>query len=159
MLAVSLACDQTRVFSHFVSDPVDNVLFPEASSGHHDLTHNEPGEQDEVNAITKFCVEQFGVLLDKLDAIEEGEGTLLDHCALMACSEVSLGQTHSLDDMPIVLAGGGDGAFQTGLHHRSFSMESTTKVLLTLQRAVGINAADFGSEGTYSTEEVTEIQL
>ncbi|MEC7240592.1 MAG: DUF1552 domain-containing protein, partial [Myxococcota bacterium] len=157
LLAMAFACDQTRVFSHFLSDPVDNVLFPNASTGHHELTHDEPGEQPEVNALTKFCVSQFGVLLEELDAIEEGDGTLLDHCVIMGATEVSRGQTHSIDDMPILLAGGGDGAFRTGIHHRSVSLESTTKVLISVQRAVGMNVADFGAEDAYADSEVTEI--
>ena len=157
LLAMALACDQTRVFSHFLSDPVDNVLFPEASTGHHELTHDEPGEQPEVNEITKFCVSQFGILLEELDAIEEGDGTLLDHCVILGTTEVSRGQTHSLDEMPILLAGGGDGAFKTGLHHRSVSLESTTKILISIQRAVGMNVASFGADDAFSDSEVTEI--
>ena len=154
---MALACDQTRVFSHFLSDPVDNVLFPNASTGHHELTHDEPGEQPEVNELTKFCVRQFGVLLEELDAIEEGDGTLLDHCVILGATEVSRGQTHSIDDMPILLAGGGDGAFKTGIHHRSVSFESTTKILISIQRAVGMNVAGFGAEYAYADSEVTEI--
>jgi len=157
LLAMAFACDQTRVFGHYISDPVDNVLFPNATTGHHELTHNEPGEQPEVNSITQFCVSQFSVLLDKLDAIEEGPGTLLDHCAILGCSEVSRGQTHSLDDMPLLLAGSADGHFKTGLHHRSYSLESTTKLLISLQRGMGMNVAGFGSDDAYSEEEITEI--
>ena len=157
LLAMAFACDQTRVFGHYISDPVDNVLFPGATTGHHELTHNEPGEQPEINSITQFCVSQYAVLLDKLDAIAEGDGTLLDHCAILGCSEVSRGQTHSLDDMPILLAGSADGHFKTGLHHRSYSLESTTKILISIQRGMGMNVTSFGSEDAYSDEEVTEI--
>lgn len=157
LLAMAFACDQTRVFSHAISDPVDNVLFPGISTGHHELTHSESGDQPEVDAITRFCVDQFAVLLDKLDGISEGEGTVLDHCVILGCSEVSLGQTHSLDEMPILLAGGSDGYFQTGLHHRSDSLESTTNVLIGLQRSVGMNVADFGTDDAYSDKEVVEV--
>ena len=58
---------------------------------------------------------------------------------------------------PILLAGGGDGAFKTGLHHRSVSLESTTKILISIQRAVGMNVASFGAEDAFSDSEVTEI--
>jgi hypothetical protein len=95
--------------------------------------------------------------LDKLDGISEGEGTVLDHCVILGCSEVSLGQTHSLDEIPILLAGGSDGYFQTGLHHRSDSLESATNVLIGLQRSVGMNVADFGTDDAYSDKEVLEI--
>ena len=157
MLAMAIACDQTRVFSHYLTDPVDNVLFPDARTGHHELTHDEPGEQPQVNAITKYCVDQFATLLDKLDAIEEGDGTVLDHCSILCCSEHSSGQTHSIDDLPIVLAGGGDGYFKMGTHHRSFSQESVTKVLIGVQRSVGMNVSSFGTDDAFSEDEVTEV--
>ena len=157
MLAMAIACDQTRVFSHYLTDPVDNVLFPDAKTGHHELTHDEPGEQPQVNAITKYCVARFATLLDKLDAIDEGDGTVLDHCSILCCSEHSSGQTHSIEDLPILLAGGGDGYFKLGTHHRSFSQESVTKVLVGLQRSVGMSVASFGTDDAFIDDEVTEI--
>ena len=159
MLAMAMACDQTRVIGHFLNDPVGNTLFPEASSGHHDLTHNEAGDQPEVNAITIYCMEQLAAFLGALEAIPEGEGTLLQHCAIMACSEVSRGQTHSIDEMPLVLAGGADGFFRTGYHHRSYTSDNATRVLLTLQQAMGMSVSDFGGEDCWTDQVLSEILL
>jgi len=64
MLAMALACDQTRVFGHYFSDPVSDVLYTGATAGHHDLTHNESGDQPEVNAITIAIMEEFNYLLE-----------------------------------------------------------------------------------------------
>ncbi|MFT5685597.1 MAG: hypothetical protein ACI8RZ_006551, partial [Myxococcota bacterium] len=77
MLAMAFACDQTRVVGHYLSDPVGDTLYPDATAGHHDLTHNEGGDQPEVHAITTYCMQMFADFLDALDAIPEGEGTLL----------------------------------------------------------------------------------
>ena len=159
MVAMALACDQTRVIGHYFSDPLSNKLFPDATSGHHDLTHNEGGDQTECEMITRFCVDNLGVLLQALDAIPEGDGTLLDHCTVMACSEVSKGQTHSLDNMPIILAGGGDGFFRTGYHHRSYTQDSTTKVLLTVLQSMGIALGEFGTDDAWPDQVLSEILL
>ena len=43
LLVMAVACDQTRVFSHWFSDPLTNKLYPGATMGHHSLTHDEPG--------------------------------------------------------------------------------------------------------------------
>jgi hypothetical protein len=158
MLAMALACDQTRVFAHFLTDPVSDVLFEGASAGHHDLTHNEGGEQPQVNDITVSIIEQLGVTLAALDAIEEGDGTLLDHCAVFATSEVSLGQTHSIEEMPIVIAGSACGYYQQDVHHRSFSTDNATKVLVGLQRSVGMSVSSFGVEDAAATTSLTEIE-
>ena len=142
--AMAMACDQTRVISNFLTHPVTNVLFPGASAGHHELTHNEPGDQPEVVAITTQCMQMFAHQLDALAKVQEGAGSLLDHMVMMATTDVSFAKTHSPDDFPIALVGGCGGALKTGLHYRSSSSESVSKVLLTLCRAVGLDLPQFG---------------
>jgi hypothetical protein len=157
MLAMAFACDQTRVVGHYLTDPVGDTLFPDASAGHHDLTHNEGGDQPEVHGITIYCMEMFAQFLSALDAIPEGEGTVLDHCSILACSEVSLGQTHSIDEMPILLAGGGDGFFRTGYHHRSYTSDNAVRVLLTLLQSVGLPVTEFGGDSCRTDSVISEI--
>lgn len=148
MLAMACACDQTRVFSHWFSDPVNDKLFPQATAGHHDLTHNEGGNQPEVAEITTHCVEAYGTLLEAFAAIPEGAGTLLDNCAILGASEVSLGQTHSILDLPILIGGSACGALKMDHHYQSLGGENVSKVLLALIQAMDINRNEFGdSEG------------
>ena len=156
--AMALACDQTRVFSNWFSYPVNNVLFQGAPAGHHQLTHDEPGAQPLVHAIVLQCMQALADQIDALAAIQEGDGTLLDHCVLLGTSEVSLGKTHSLEDMPLVLAGGCNGKLKTGIHYRSPSGENTSKVLLSLCRAVGVELASFGGEEGETTEGLGAIE-
>jgi hypothetical protein len=92
IVALALACDQTRVFSNFFTSPVSNLLFKDAIAGHHQLTHDEPGEQPEVHKITLQCVTELAYQIEALQNIEEGAGTLLDSCLVMGTSEVSWGQ-------------------------------------------------------------------
>lgn len=157
--AMALACDQTRVFSNWFTAPVSNNLFPDATSGHHELTHNEPGDQPEVNAITIHCVTSLADQIAALDAVQEGSGTLLDHMLLMGCTEVSRGKTHSLEDMPIVLAGSCNNAIKQGIHYRSPAGENTSKVLLSICRAMGLQLGSFGAEGGYSADGLSAIEV
>jgi len=158
MMAMTLACDQTRVFGFYLTDPLTNVLFSEASAGHHDLTHDESGDQPEVNQITLECVTEFAYLLEALDAVPEGDGTLLDNCAILGTSEVSEGQTHSIEHMPIVIAGGGCGALRAGLHYRSDTLENSNKVMLSLVRAMDITASSFGEGEGYTDVGLGDIE-
>ena len=75
LMVMALACDQTRVFSHWFSDPLTNKLYPEATAGHHSLTHDEPGSQPEVNMITKFVMGELNYMIERLASIEEGDET------------------------------------------------------------------------------------
>jgi len=159
LAAMALACDQTRVLTYNLSNPLTNVLFPDVSEGHHTLTHNEGGIQEQVHSITISVMDQLAYLLHALDAVPEGDGTLLDHCLVLGSSDVSEGKTHSLDEYPILLAGGACGAFQTDLHYRSYSQENASKVLLSVLRGFGVGAADYGEGEAFTADGLSAIEV
>jgi hypothetical protein len=160
MIAMALACDQTRVFSYWFSDSVSNALYAGRSAGHHRLTHDEPGDQPEVNEIVKFIMQQASVLLQRLDAVVEGDGTLLDNAAVLLTTDSSLARQHALEEFPIAIAGSACGRLRTGLHYRSPSgNESSSKVLLSLIRAMGVPQASFGLEGGLVTDGLGAIEI
>jgi hypothetical protein len=156
LVAMALACDQTRVVALQITRPLNNALFPAATDGHHNLTHNEPGEQPEVDAIATHLMGCLADLLGALDAIPEADGTLLDHTVVLACSETSEGRTHALDEMPILLAGGGCGSFVAGEHVRSYTQDDAAGVMLSVMRGMGANVASWG-DGV--TDGASEIEL
>lgn len=156
--AMAMACDQTRVFSNFITTPVSNHLIADAPAGHHSLTHDEPGSQPEVHKIVVHIMEQCARFIDRLREVPEGDGTLLDNTLMYCTSEISMGRTHHLDEMPIVLAGGACGRIRTGHHYRSKGAESASKLLLTLARAMGVDKPDFGAEGGYVTDSLGAIE-
>ena len=157
-IAMVLACDQTRVFSNFLSYPVTNILYPGASAGHHRLTHDEPGDQPEVNRIVKLNMAELAYLIATLRAVPEGGGTLLDNCAILATTDVSFARTHSLEDYPIITAGTACGALKTGVHYRSGTGENATKVIVTLLRAMGLRIAEFGLDEGKTSQGLSAIE-
>lgn len=62
----------------------------------------------------RWWVAKYRALLERLDAIPEADGTMLDYTLVLLCTEVSDGNTHSHHDMPFVLAGGAGGRIATG---------------------------------------------
>ena len=158
IVAMALACDQTRVFSNWFTEMLTNVLFPGAPAGHHQLTHDEPGGQPGVHDIVLHIMEEFAYLVEALRAVPEGDETLLDHCVVMATSEISLGRNHSPDDIPLLLAGSANGRLKSGIHYRSPGQDNVSKVPLTVLRAMGIPAAEFGEEQGRVTDSLGEIE-
>lgn len=158
LVAMALACDLTRVVTVQWSEPVDNVLYPNASDGHHNQTHNERTPQPEVAAITKHIVDGFGRFLETLDGIPEGEGTLLDHSLVLGCTDVSEGRLHSLDEMPVILAGSACGALRTGQHVR-YSRRNSNALGLSITRAMGVNRASFGTAEYETSDGLTEVEV
>ncbi|MCB9730902.1 MAG: DUF1552 domain-containing protein [Deltaproteobacteria bacterium] len=159
IVAMALACDLTRVFSNWFTEPVSNPLFPGAPAGHHQLTHDEPGEQLAVQAILVQIMESFAYQVESLARIEEGDGTLLDSMAVLGTSEISLGKTHALDDFPLLIAGSAGGRLREGIHHASTGGEKTGKVTLSLLRAMGVEAASWGDEGGYADSGMSAIEV
>jgi hypothetical protein len=158
LMTMALACDQTRVFSMWFSDSVSNVLYPGAGSGHHQLTHDEPGDQPQVNDIVLQIIGELGYLVDRLRSIPEGDGTLLDSCAILGTTDCSYGRQHALEEYPIIIAGTAQGALTTGIHYRSIASENASKVPLSLVRAMGIPAASFGAEDGLVTDGLGAIE-
>ena len=157
LTVMALACDQTRVFSFTLSAALNNELWPDADDGHHNLTHHEADDQPQVDAITIYNMTELAYLIEQLRAVPEGDATLLDSCLVMATSEVSEGRTHSLDEIPIVLAGSACGQVVTGHHIRSYTGENVNKVSLSLLRAMGVSQSSWGADDNLATDVVDEL--
>lgn len=158
LVAMSLACDQTRVASVMFSRPVSNVLYQGASAGHHKLTHDELGEQPQVNAIIDFIMGELAYFLQALKSIPEGDGTLLDNSAFLCFTDCSYGKSHAIDNYPLLVAGSAGGALQKGIHYKSPAAENASKLGFTLLRAMGLPVTEFGAEDGYVTDGISEIE-
>jgi hypothetical protein len=144
MTAAALSCDLTRVFSFWHSDPLSDHLYDDFVDGHHALTHAEPGQQPMVDAIVHDIMGDFGSLLARLDEIDEGEGSLLDHCGILATTDCAHGRLHSLDEYPLLVAGSMGGSLLTGTHIRYVDGPNAARLPLTLARAAGASLDVFG---------------
>jgi hypothetical protein len=162
LVALALACDQTRVFSLLFSGSVGGTTYPELkiSTNHHSLTHDEAGAQPQVQAITTFIMARFAALLEALHGVPEGAGTLLDRVVILASSDCSEGQPHSIDNYPILVAGGGGGALvHPGIHVNGQS-GNASDVLLTLLQAMDVPRTELGQKGNggYTTKTVDALR-
>ncbi len=158
LVTMAFACDLTRVLSFYFSAPLNDVLYPTATAGHHQLTHDEPGDQPTVNGIVTSIVGAYAYLVESLRAIPEGDGTLLDNSVVLGTTDVSYGRTHQIDEYPILLAGTCNGALRTGFHYRSATNENTSHVALSLLRAMGVTAGSYGADAGRVETGLSEIE-
>ena len=160
LAALSLACDHTRVFSMLFSGSIGSTVFWQAGvkRGHHQLTHDEAGDQPQIQATTVFTMKMLAILLQKLKDTPEGPGNLLDSCAILATSDCAEGKVHSVKDYPILVAGRAGGHFKyPGVHHREVGGNTTT-VLFSLLRSVGVTLPEVGSSTGRATSGVSAIE-
>jgi len=114
--------DSTRIstfmFANDVSGKNFSKLIPGVNGGHHELSHhqNKAEKYEPYSRINRWHSEQFAYLLDKLDRIQEGEGSLLDHSMILFGSSMSDGNRHDPNNLPILLAGRAGGAIRPGRH-------------------------------------------
>lgn len=161
LLVMALACNQTRVFHLALSAAVSNLRKAGQSVALHELTHEEPidpklGYQIETTFFLERCMGVFASLLKKMDAVREGDGTLLDHSLILALSESNLAKLHTLESLPMIVAGRGGGAWRGG-QHISGKGDSVTRVGLTLQQAMGLPAGSWGTGANATSKPVSEV--
>jgi hypothetical protein len=140
---MALACDQTRVFFHMYTQPVNNTLFANFPAGHHQLTHDEPGDQPSVQAILQLIMGDLQYFISAMRAIPEGAETLLDHSLVLCTTDCSYGRTHALDEYPIVIAGGNGLGLKQNYHLRARD-ENASKLSFSILQLMGVRVADFG---------------
>ena len=158
ILTYALACDQTRVFSMMFSGPVSTVRYPNTTADHHNLTHNEPGVQAQVDQIVTLIMAQLAYFVSKLASVDEGDGRLLDNMVLLGTTDCSRGRDHSIENYPILLAGSAGNRLKMGYHHKG-NGENTSQVILSIMRAMGLNTADFGVGPVRATDSLSAIEV
>ena len=159
--AIALATDQTRVFNLSVSAPQNPTFVPGDPLGYHQSTHEEPvdpklGYQPRVAQYNIEAMELYAALLKELDAIQEGDGTLLDHSLVMAFTDQAYARIHSVDGLPILVAGGASGRMKTG-YHIAGDNSPVSRVGLTLQKALGVSVDIWGKESLQVRTPYTEL--
>jgi hypothetical protein len=152
--ALALATDQTRVFNLSVSEPGSQIFVPGDTLGYHQSTHEEPidpvlGYQPRVSNYNIDNMELFVTFLKEMDAIPEGDGTLLDHSLFFAFTDQSFAKIHAVDGLPIFTAGGASGRMKTG-YHTPGDGSAVSRVGLTIQKAMGVSLETWG-KGTMET--------
>jgi hypothetical protein len=149
LMVLAFQCDATRVISFMMANAGSNrsYEFLGVSGGHHEISHHQDLQEnfDKLVVIDTWEVEMFTRLLTQLDAVQDIDGnTLLDNSLVFFSSEISDGNAHNHDDMPILLAGRGGGAIQSGRHIVFSNDESVAKLFITMLQNVGVQTDAFG---------------
>jgi hypothetical protein len=117
--------------------------------GHHTLSHdpdlNEVSQEKLTKINTWFCQELAHLAQRLSDTTEPGgQGTMLDNTTIIWTNELGKGNSHTLDNIPFVMVGGGAG-FKMG---RSVKMEKVAhnRLWMALARGFGHELETFGNK-------------
>ena len=163
LMVLGMECELTRVGviqnSHHTSNLAMNrfvgteMYNPSNDIPSHEASHYGANHDSSNPFYTAFIqqrtwwVEQFAYLLQELNTRPEGNGTMLDNSIVVLCSEVSDGNTHSFDNIPLVVAGGGGGMIRSG-RLLEYNKKPHADLWITLARAMGEDISQFGEDGS-----------
>ncbi len=155
LIVLAFQTDKTRIATFlFAADATYNVRFDflNGVSGDslHAISHhnNKPAKLQEYQKINQYHVEQYAYLIDRLKKIDEGNGrTLLDNSMILFGSNMMDGNKHDYTTLPLILAGHGGGAIDTGRVVRYESDEERRVCNLHLALAQQMGCQDLTSWG------------
>lgn len=148
LITVAFQADMSRVATMMFANEGSSKTYPTLGirEGHHDLSHhqNKTEKQEKVAQINRFHIDQLAYILGRLDAVREGDGTMLDNTMLVYGSGISDGNAHNHDNLPILLAGGGRGALSGGRHVRYPDETPLMNLYLSMLQIAGVNMHALG---------------
>lgn len=146
--AIAFQADITRVATMVVGREGSVRTYEEIGvpDPHHPLSHHR-NQEDALAKLTKintYHVELFAHFLNRLRSTQEGDGTLLDHSLLLYGCGLSDSNRHTYDNLPVFVAGGGNGTLKGGRHLRAPENTSIASLYLSLLDRMNVRADHFG---------------
>ncbi len=160
LVAMALACNQTRVVNGVFTGATSEMYLPGDSKIYHLHTHDEAvdqklGYQPKSAQLAEASIQGFADFLAELDAVKEGDGTLLDHMIVLGYSDTGYAKIHSTENIPLFLAGGA-GGHKGGVHVAS-NGDPVTRVALTAAKLAGAPLGSWGRGSMETSNAVTEV--
>jgi hypothetical protein len=148
LLALAFQTDLTRISTFMLAREVSGRAYPEigVTDSHHPLSHHqdEAAKLERLHKINEYQFRQFAYLVDKLAAMPEGDGKMLDHTLFMYGTGISDSNTHFHDDLPIALVGGKAAGIKGGRYVRYPKGTPLANLHLSILDKLGVSVEKLG---------------
>jgi hypothetical protein len=148
IVALAFQTDKTRVATLLLCRDISGLFYPflDARKAHHSASHDDLS--DEYERISRYYVSQLAYLAERLEAMPEGTGTVLDHSCLVFLSNMWSGSKHDSNKLPLVQVGGLGGTIETGrvldLREKPDDERKLCSLYLSVMDRMGVPAERFG---------------
>ncbi len=152
LVALGFQADKTRIATLLLCRDISGLFYPflNIASAHHLASHHD--EDSDYEKITQLYVSQYAYLAAKLDAMPEGEGSVLDNTCLLFVNSMFSGTRHDASRLPVLLTGGLGGTLQTGrvLDYRKAGDDhrKLCSLYLGIMDRMGVKLNRFGDANT-----------
>lgn len=140
--------DITRVFSLIVARELSGRSYSQIGvpGNHHLISHHRDDAQLKAQKakIDTHHMRLLNYFLERMRDTPDGDGSLLDHSAILFGSGLGNGNLHRHSDLPVLVAGKLHGRFQTGYHFDYAPDTPMANLLVTLLDGVGVPIARIG---------------
>ncbi len=146
LIRLALETDSTRVVTLTLSTFSVVPHVPGVKNETHSLTHhgNEPEKIAELRQIEEAQISVFGEFLSRMQASPEAGGTLMDNTQVLYGSCLGNANSHSNQNLPLILAGGG---FRHGQHLIYDSVNNTplANLYVSMLQQLGVEIDKFAT--------------
>jgi hypothetical protein len=152
IVALAFQTDKTRVATLLLCRDISGLFYPflDARKAHHSASHDDLS--DEYERISRYYVSQLAYLAERLNAMPEGTGTVLDHSCLVFLSNMWSGSKHDSNKLPLVQVGGLGGTIETGrvldYREKPDDERKLCSLYLSVLDRMGVKADRFGDAET-----------
>jgi Protein of unknown function (DUF1552) len=148
IVALAFQADKTRVATLLLCRDLSGLFYPflDVRTAHHPSSHDD--QSDAYERVSRYYVSQLAYLAGRLDAMKEGERTVLDNSCLMFISNMWSGSRHDSSKVPLLLVGGLGGSLESGRVLDYMGKGSDSRKLcslyLSLMDRMGVSQERFG---------------
>lgn len=153
LVAAAVKCDLARAITIDILDNggANNQTFPwinVASPGFHSIAHSGAAAFTQKTTIDTWFYSQVAYLAQQLAANPEGSVSSLDNTAILVLNDMSEGDFHDVESLPIVIVGSCGGFFKTGVCVQPTANAPNNQLLTSVCHAMGLQVASVGDTYT-----------
>jgi hypothetical protein len=148
VVALAFQTDRTRVATLMLCRDLSGLFYPflGVRDAHHPASHKDLS--DDYEKVSRYHCSQLAYLATRLDAMTEGDGTVLDHSCLLFLSNMWAGWKHDNNKLPVLTVGGLAGTLRTGrvldYYDRPDDRRKLCSLYLSLMDRMGVELDRFG---------------
>jgi hypothetical protein len=152
IVALGFQTDRTRFATLLLCRDISGLCYPflNVNASHHPSSHSDTS--DAYERISRYYVSQLAYLAGRLEAMHEGDGTVLDNSCLIFLSNMFSGSRHDNSHLPLLQVGGLGGTLQTGrtLNYRNNGDQNRKlcSLYLSIMDRMGVRLDRFGDAST-----------
>ncbi len=145
IFALAFWSDTTRIGTFMFGDAQtqqDYSFLPGVKGAWHSISHHAENAErkEQYSKIINWNVEQLAYFLNKVKSLDEGGKSLLDNSMIMFGGSIKDGNQHTVENLPLLLAGRGKGTLRPGRRLRAPAKTPLCNLYVSLLERMGVAA-------------------